>query len=117
MMHPSFEVPKTYLAEVAGALAETTLKRLRAGIDLDDGPVRPDRLQVVQRLGDRTLVRVELHEGRNRIVRRMFDAIGHPVRKLSRIAIGPVRLGDLKPGSVRELSREELGALLDLVQL
>ncbi len=117
MMHPSYEVPKTYVAEVAGAVAEATLKRLRAGIELDDGPVRPDRLKVVQRAGERTLLRVELHEGRNRIVRRMFEAAGHPVRKLSRVAIGPVRLGDLKPGAVRDLTREELGALLDLVRL
>ena len=58
-----------------------------------------------------------LHEGRNRIVRRMFEELGHPVRELSRIAIGPVRLGDLKTGAVRDLTREELGALLDLVKL
>lgn len=117
MMHPSYEVPKTYLAEVSGLLSEAIAKRLRGGIDLDDGPIAADQLKVVQRGPERSLVRVTLHSGRNRIVRRMFEAVGHPVRELSRIAVGPVRLGDLKPGVVRDLTREELGALLDLVKL
>ena len=117
MAHPSFEVPKTYVAEVAGQVTEATLKRLRAGVTLEDGPVQADRTRLVQRLDDRSLVRITLHSGRNRVVRRMFEAVGHPVRQLSRIGIGPVRLGDLKPGEVRDLTREELGALLDLVKL
>ncbi|HEX5336361.1 MAG TPA: pseudouridine synthase [Propionicimonas sp.] len=117
MMHPSFEVPKVYVAEIDGVITEASLKNLRKGIELDDGPVKPDKVELLQRGADRSLVRVTLHEGRNRIVRRMFDEIGQPVRQLSRIAIGPVRLGELKPGSLRELTREELGALLDLVQL
>ena len=117
MAHPSFEVPTTYVAEVAGQVTEATLKRLRAGVELEDGPVRADRTKLVQQLGDRSLVRVVLHSGRNRVVRRMFEAVGHPVRQLSRIAIGPVKLGDLKPGAVRDLTREELGALLDLAKL
>lgn len=117
MMHPSFEVPKIYVAEIAGVITEASLKKLRSGIELDDGPVKPDKVELLQRGADRSLVRVTLHEGRNRIVRRMFDEIGQPVRQLSRIAIGPVRLGDLKTGTIRELTREELGALLDLVKL
>ena len=117
MMHPSFEVPKVYLAEITGVITEASLKNLRKGITLDDGPVMPDKVDLIQRGADRSLVRVTLHEGRNRIVRRMFDEIGQPVRQLSRIAIGPVRLGELKSGAVRELSREELGSLLDLVKL
>ena len=115
LTHPSFEVSKTYLAEVAGVIGEATVKRLRGGIELDDGPIRPDAVTLVQRGADRSLVRVVLHSGRNRIVRRIFDALGHPVRKLSRLAIGPVKLGSLRPGETRELSRDELGALLDLV--
>ncbi len=79
--------------------------------------MKPDKVELLQRAADRSLVRVTLHEGRNRIVRRMFDEIGQPVRQLSRIAIGPVRLGELKSGTLRELTREELGALLDLVKL
>jgi 23S rRNA pseudouridine2605 synthase len=117
LAHPSYEVSKTYVAEVTGQVSEATLKRLRSGIRLDDGPVQADQARLVQGLGDRSLVRVTLHSGRNRIVRRMFDAVGHPVRKLSRIAIGPVKLGDLKPGAVRDLTRDEIGALLDLVKL
>ena len=117
MTHPSFEVTKTYLAEVTGAITDATLKRLRGGIELEDGPIRPDDVKLVQRGSDRSLVRVVLHSGRNRIVRRMFDALGHPVRKLSRLAIGPVRLASLRPGETRELTRDELGALLDLVGL
>ena len=117
MMHPSFEVPNVYLAEITGVITEASLKNLRKGITLDDGPVMPDKVDLIQRGADRSLVRVTLHEGRNRIVRRMFDEIGQPVRQLSRIAIGPVRLGELKSGAVRELTREELGSLLDLVKL
>lgn len=117
LAHPSYEVSKTYLAEVSGQVTDATLKRLRAGVELSDGPVRPDLVKLIQRTGDRTLIQVQLHEGRNRIVRRLFDEVGHPVRKLSRIAIGPIRLGDLKPGALRDLTREELGALLDLVKL
>lgn len=117
MTHPSHEVAKTYLAEVEGSVRDQTLAKLRKGVQLDDGPVRPDQLKLIQREPARTLIQVELHEGRNRIVRRMFDAVGHPVRELSRTAIGPVALGRLKVGELRELTREELGALLDLVGL
>jgi len=117
MTHPSYEVPKTYLAEVSGLITPATIKRLVKGIVLEDGPIQADRAQLVQRAEDRSLVKVELHSGRNRIVRRMFDAVGHPVRQLSRVAIGPIRLGELRSGQVRELTGEELGALLDLVGL
>ncbi|NYI72424.1 23S rRNA pseudouridine2605 synthase [Naumannella cuiyingiana] len=117
MSHPSHEVDKTYLAEVRGLVDRATLRRLADGVELEDGPVRPDRVKIVSTSAENTLLRVVLHEGRNRIVRRMFDEIGHPVRKLSRTAIGPVRLGRLKPGESRDLTREELGALLDRVGL
>jgi len=115
MAHPSFEVPKTYLAEVEGAVDAKVVRRLEKGVTLDDGRVKPDRVKVVQRAETKTLLQITLHEGRNRIVRRMMDAVAHPVRKLSRTAIGPVRLGQLKSGESRDLTREELGALLDLV--
>lgn len=116
LMHPSFEVIKVYLADVDGALTDATAKKLRAGIDLEDGPITPDAVKIVQRSGGHTLVQVRLHSGRNRIVRRMFDAVGHPVRRLSRLSIGPVALGDLRSGQTRDLTDSELGALLDLVQ-
>jgi 23S rRNA pseudouridine2605 synthase len=115
LAHPSFEVPKTYLAEVAGQLHPATVKRLREGIVLDDGPVKPSSVKLVSTAEDRSLVKLTLHEGRNHIVRRTMEAVGHPVRKLSRTGIGPVRLGSLKSGDLRDLTRDELGGLLDLI--
>lgn len=117
MMHPRYELTKTYVAEVEGHLDEATLRRLRKGVKLEDGWVRPDEVRLGDRTPRRSLVTVVLHEGRNRIVRRMFDAVGHPVRHLSRVQVGPVRMGRLRAGSVRELTSEELGALLDAVGL
>lgn len=117
LAHPSYEVSKTYLAEVEGVLDNHALKRLEKGVTLDDGPVRADKVKLVSRAADRSLLEITLHEGRNRIVRRMMDAVGHPVRRLSRIQIGPIRLGQLKVGESRELTRKELGSLLDAVEL
>jgi 23S rRNA pseudouridine2605 synthase len=114
LAHPSYEVPKTYLAEVAGVVNQATLRRLRAGISLDDGPVRPSSVTLVSTGTDRSLIKITLHEGRNHIVRRTMEAVGHPVRRLSRTGIGPVRLGSLKVGELRDLTRDELGGLLDL---
>jgi 23S rRNA pseudouridine2605 synthase len=114
LTHPSYEVPKTYLAEVNGVVTPAVVKRLRQGVTLDDGPVTPDAVKLVSTAGDRSLVKITLHEGRNRIVRRTMEAVGHPVRRLSRTGIGPVRLGTLRTGEVRDLTRDELGGLLDL---
>jgi 23S rRNA pseudouridine2605 synthase len=114
LAHPSYEVPKTYLAEVAGVVSRATMKQLRAGLLLDDGPVKPTSVKVMSTGADRTLIKITLHEGRQHIVRRTMDAVGHPVRRMSRIGIGPVRLGRLKVGDMRDLTREELGGLLDL---
>ena len=100
-----------------GDLNEATAKRLASGIRLEDGPVKPDRIRVGAKARHRSMVTVVLHEGRNRIVRRMFDAVGHPVTSLSRIQIGPVRMGRLRPGELRDVTSEELGALLDAVKL
>jgi 23S rRNA pseudouridine2605 synthase len=115
LAHPSNEVPKTYVAEVAGLVGEQTLSRLRRGITLEDGPVRPTSVKIVSTGGDKTLLKITIQEGRNRIVRRTMEAVGHPVRRLSRIGIGPVRLGNLKVGEYRDLTREELGGLLDIM--
>ena len=114
LAHPSYQVPKTYIAEVTGLVSAATLQRLRRGITLEDGPVRPTSVKIVSSAAERTLIKITLQEGRNRIVRRTMEAVGHPVRRLSRIGIGPVRLGNLKLGEYRELTREELGGLLDL---
>jgi 23S rRNA pseudouridine2605 synthase len=115
LAHPSYQVPKAYIAEVAGLVGEQTLSRLRRGITLEDGPVRPTSVKIVSAAGDKTLLKITIQEGRNRIVRRTMEAVGHPVRRLSRIGIGPVRLGNLKVGEYRDLTREELGGLLDLI--
>jgi 23S rRNA pseudouridine2605 synthase len=114
LAHPSFQVPKTYIAEVAGVVGEQALRRLRRGITLEDGPVQPTSVKIVSTADDKTLLKITIQEGRNRIVRRTMEAVGHPVRRLSRIGIGPVRLGNLKVGEYRELTRAELGGLLDL---
>ena len=115
LAHPSYEVPKTYMVEVAGSMDPRTVKRLEKGVTLEDGPVKPDRVRVVSRTEGRTLLRITLHVGRNRIVRRMMDAVGHPVDRLSRVAIGPIMLAQLPVGQTRELTRDELGKLLDIV--
>ena len=112
LAHPSYEIGKTYLADVDGAVTRDTVRRVLAGVDLDDGPVRADACRVVDRALGRSLVELVLHEGRNRIVRRLFDAVGHPVRGLVRTAIGDVRLGDLPSGTTRHLQRAELATLL-----
>lgn len=121
MAHPSFEVEKTYVAEVDGDVSTGTLRRLRDGVELEDGPVRPVRVRVVERgrggAAGRSIVELTLHEGRNRIVRRLLAHVGHPVRRLTRTRFGPVALGTLRSGDLRELTRDELGALLDGVGL
>jgi 23S rRNA pseudouridine2605 synthase len=114
LAHPSYQVPKTYIVEVSGVVGPQTLRRLRRGITLEDGPVRPTSVKIVSSAGEKTLLKITLQEGRNRIVRRTMEAVGHPVRRLSRVGIGPVRLGNLPAGEYRELTREELGGLLDL---
>lgn len=117
LMHPSHEVPKTYLATVTGSVPRGLGKRLKAGIELDDGPARVDEFAVVDAIPGKTLVRVVLHEGRNRIVRRMLGAAGFPVESLVRTDIGPVSLGKQRPGSIRALSHGEVGQLYQAVGL
>ena len=117
LAHPSYEVPKTYVAEVDGVVRPATRQRMLAGVELDDGPVLPSAVTVRTSHGDRTIVEVVLHEGSNRIVRRLLDAVGHPVRQLTRTAVGEVRLGSLRPGQVRDLTSDELGPLLDAAKL
>ena len=121
MAHPSYEVDKTYVAEVEGEVRKATLVRLREGMVLEDGPVKVSTARVVSAgqggATGRTIVELVIHEGRNRIVRRMLDHVGHPVRRLSRTAFGPVQLGSLRSGELRELTRDELGELLDSARL
>ncbi|WP_422224884.1 pseudouridine synthase [Mycobacterium sp.] len=117
LMHPSYEVPKTYVATVGGAVPRGLGKKLRAGIELDDGPAAVDDFAVVDAIPGKTLVRVTLHEGRKRIVRRLLKAAGFPVQALVRTDIGTVSLGEQRPGSIRALRRNEIGDLYKAVRL
>ena len=117
MAHPSYEVDKTYVAEVEGEVTKATLKRLLERVELDDGPVTCSQARIVSHGKGKTIVELVIHEGRNRIVRRLLDHVGHPVRRLTRTAIGPVQLGRLGSGELRDLTLDELGALLDRAQL
>jgi 23S rRNA pseudouridine2605 synthase len=118
MAHPSYEVDKTYVAEVDGRVSKSTVEQLLAGVELDDGPVTVSAAHVVgQGVQERSIIELVIHEGRNRIVRRLLDHVGHPVRKLTRIAIGPIQLTGMKSGEIRDLTNDELGALLDAAKL
>lgn len=117
LMHPSFEVPKTYLATVDGMVPRGLGRKLRQGIELDDGPVRVDDFAVMDAVPGKSLVRVTLHEGRKRIVRRLLAEVGYPVRELVRTDIGEVSLGDQRPGSIRVLTQKEIGELYKAVGL
>jgi 23S rRNA pseudouridine2605 synthase len=117
LTHPSYVVPKTYLAEVSGPMARDVGRRLRAGVELDDGVVRVDGFRLVDSSAGRVLVEVVLHEGRKHVVRRLLTAVGHPVERLVRTQVGPVRLGDQRPGKLRPLSTQEVGALYAAVGL
>jgi len=116
LTHPSYEVPKTYLAEVAGPLPRAVGRALQSGVELEDGLAKVDSFKLVQAIEKSALVEVVLHEGRNRIVRRMFDELGFPVQRLIRTSIGPIKLGDLKTGRHRRLNPGEIAALFKLVE-
>lgn len=117
LMHPSFEVVKVYRVCVAGKVTGAALKRLREGVMLDDGMTAPARVQVLSRREDGTWLEIGIHEGRNRQVRRMAKAVGLSVRRLIRIAYGPLRLGNLPPGKFRFLKESAVAALKQSVQL
>ena len=117
LSHPSFEVPKTYLAEIIGPVQRDVGKRLRAGVVLEDGPVRVDSFKLIDSSANKVLVEVVLHEGRKHVVRRLLAEVGHPVQSLVRTAIGPVFLGSHRPGRLRNLSPQEVAALYALVGL
>ena len=117
LTHPSWGIEKVYLAQVQGQIAKDVGKTLMAGIELDDGPAVVDHFAVVQQAEGRSLVEITLHEGRNRIVRRIMEAVGHPVNRLVRTQVGQVRLGDMRPGAVRPLTRSEVAELYESVGL
>ena len=117
LAHPTHGVSKVYVAKVEGMVPKSLCTTLRAGVDLEDGPVRVTDCVVLDTSKGYSLVQVELHEGRNRIVRRMFATAGYPVVELVRTQFGPIRLGTLSPGEVRVLGREDVGALMNVAGL
>lgn len=116
LTHPSYEVPKTYLAEVRGPVRNGLKRELTQGIELEDGPARVDSFRLIDSNGGRVLVEVILHEGRKHIVRRLLAEVGYPVLRLIRTSIGPIKLGDLKLGRTRRLTRTEIAALFKVVE-
>jgi 23S rRNA pseudouridine2605 synthase len=117
LAHPSHEVAKTYLVTVRGRVPGSVANKFLHGIELEDGPVRADAYRVVDQVPEQTMVEVVLHSGRNRVVRRMFEEVGYPVTRLVRTRVGPIALGDLRPGTTRVLGRTELGSLMSAVGL
>lgn len=118
LLHPRHKVPKEYEALVEGLPGERDLRALRAGIQLEDGVTQPAEAEILGRTRDgATLVRLVIAEGRNRQVRRMLAAVGHPVKALRRTAFGPVRLGRLREGDLRRLREPEVRALREAAGL
>ena len=115
LAHPSFGVMKTYIAKVEGRVTPQTVAKLTNGVDLEDGPIAADKARIVGQAGTKeTIVEITLHSGRNRIVRRMLEEVGHPVIDLVRRQFGPLHLGTLAAGDIRDLTKAELGALLTI---
>lgn len=115
LAHPSFEVSKTYLAKVDGEVVPATLRRMKDGIELEDGPIAVDAVAVKgQPSRGQTILEITLHSGRNRIVRRLCAAVGHPVLELHRKSFGPLTLGSLGSGAMRDLSKIEVSSILAL---
>jgi 23S rRNA pseudouridine2605 synthase len=113
LAHPSHQIAKTYVATVRGRVMRDTIRALRTGVELDDGMVKCDAARLLSEVEGRSMVELTLHEGRNRIVRRMMDAVGHPVLELVRTQLGPIRLGQQRPGTLRPIIGKELGALYE----
>ncbi len=115
LLHPSHEVPKIYLCKVSNQVTEEELRRLRAGVTLDDGRLTsPAEVRLIRREAFDSVVLVTIHEGRNRQVRRMFERIGHEVVALRRVGFGPIALGDLPRGQWRKLTDAEIRRLKEL---
>lgn len=111
LTHPRYGVSKTYLCQVSGPVPRTLARTLRAGVVLEDGPARAESFRVIDTMRRTALVELVIKEGRKHIVRRMMAEVGHPVQRLIRTAVGPVKLGHLKPGRLRHLTRHEVSAL------
>jgi 23S rRNA pseudouridine2605 synthase len=117
LQHPAYGVLKTYVATIRGPVQRDVGKRLREGVQLEDGPVSVDSFRIVDHQPGKAMVEVVLHEGRKHIVRRMLEEVGHPVLELVRTEVGPIRLADLKSGRMRRLNKAEVGALYKAADL
>ena len=117
LTHPSYEVPKTYLVQVRGPFPQGIGAELKGGVELEDGIASVDSFKLVDSTPGHVLIEVVLHSGKNRIVRRLFDAVGFPVLRLVRVKVGPIGLGDQRQGSIRNLGKQEVGHLLASVGL
>ena len=115
--HPSYGIVKTYVARLDGRMDQTTVQRIISGVSIDGTPVAVVGCKIVETGNKATMVEISIHEGRNRILRRLFDEVGYPVIDLVRTTIGPITLGNLKLGAVRQLVNKELGALYNTVGL
>ena len=116
LLHPRYEVEKLYAAKVMGKVGKVEIQKLKDGVKLEDGLAKADKVRVLDQNDAYSLVEIVLHSGKNRIVRRMFEAVGHPVMDLTRKTFGPIHLKALKVGQFRELSKLEVGSLMQLGQ-
>jgi len=117
LIHPRYEIDKVYQAWVDGDVAPQTIEKLKHGITLEDGPTSPAKASILRTRSGTTLIRLVIHEGRKRLVKRMCAAVGHPVLELRRISIGKIRANDLQPGEWRHLTPEEVCALKKLARI
>ncbi|MEA5094360.1 MAG: pseudouridine synthase [Sedimentibacter saalensis] len=108
LMHPKYHIYKTYIAEVEGRMSDEAVMRLKSGVKIEDYKTAPAIVNIVKISSNSSIVQVRIYEGKNRQVRKMLDAVGHPVRTLKRISFGKINLGDLKPGAWVHLNEEEI---------
>jgi len=111
ILHPRYELPKVYRARVRGVLGNETCTKMKAGTELEDGPAKPDWIKIIKNDGVSTTVELSFHEGRNHLVKRIFAKFGHQVLQLTRMSVGPIKLGSLERGRWRELTATELKML------
>lgn len=116
LTHPRFEVEKVYVAEVEGRPSRRALDRLAGGVMLADGPAPPARVRMLRAAGRGAALEITVHSGRKRMVRRMLETVGHAVISLKRIRVGPLELGDLRPGDWRELTAAEVASLKEYAE-
>jgi 23S rRNA pseudouridine2605 synthase len=116
LLHPRYHVPKTYLIKVKGMLTDEQIDQLQQGVRLDDGMTSPASVKKIRKAEQNSWLEITIREGRKHQVKRMLEAVGHPVIKLVRVRMGPLSLGDLEPGAFRFLTDREANALRELVE-